>query len=191
MPIVRLPGGSLRDEIRNPIYDTIDIDAAESPIGIRNFYSNVQGKTLAQSNLRQNNLLETAVSFRVQGLGIDCMNYYLANDSALPIIADHSSLKLKIGEKDYWAGPMILAGGRIYSMNADPTKAFQHFGDNAVASVILKGKHVVDINPLQSFNCEWVCDTLTAAELALATPAADTKLRFLFSLKGLLRRPVQ
>lgn len=191
MPIVRLPGGSLRDEIRNPIYDTIDIVAAESPVGIREFFSAVQGKTKAQSNLRQNNLLETAVSFRVQGLGMDSMNYYLANSSVLPIVMDHSSLKLRIGEKDYWEGPMLFACGRLYNETADPAKALQHFGGNAIASVILKGKHVIDINPLQSFRTTWVCDPLTAAELALATPAADTKTRFVFSLKGLLRRPVQ
>lgn len=195
MPIVRLPSGELRDEIRQPVYDTIAIVAAESPVGVRRFFSAVQGKTLAQTNLRQNNLLETAVSFRMMGLALDAQNFYVANDGALPIIMENSSLTLRIGEKQYWQGPFTFVGGRItpfYAIGAGAVdKSYQKFGMAAVQPVVLEGKHVVDINPLQSFSGEWICDNLTAAELALATPAANTALKFCLSLKGLLRRPVQ
>ena len=193
MPIVRLPKGSLRDEIRQPVYDTLIIAAATSPVGIRRFYAAVQGKSLAQSNLRQNNLLETAVSFRCMGLAVDAQNYYAANFQALPIIMGNSSLKLQVGEKVYWEGPMVFAGGRIRAEydNSAAATCYQHLGLEAVQPVILKGKHVIDINPLQSFHCEWTVDALSAAELALSTPAANTDLRFIFSMKGLIRRPVQ
>jgi hypothetical protein len=193
MPIVRLPEGSLRDEIRQPIYDTITIAAAESPVGVRRFFSNVQGKSLAQTNLRQNNLLETAVSFRVQGLCLDAQNFYAANVGCLPVIDENSSLSIKIGEKVYWQGPFIFASGRISAFASAMAAPFlyQKHGDVSVQPVILQGKHVVDINPLQSFEASWTCDNLTAAELVLATPAAATSLKYVMSLKGLLRRPVQ
>jgi hypothetical protein len=201
MPILRLPKGSLRDEIRLPLYDTIQISAAESPVGTRNFFSAVQGKSRARTNLRQNNLLENSVSYRVQGLGIDCQNFYAANVAALPIIMENSSIQLKIGEKIYWEGPMTFLGGRIESSFAAATtvaattinNVHQKFGSPAVASVVLQGKHVVDINPLQSFVAQWNIDSadLTAGEITAATPAASTNLKFVFSLKGLQRRPVQ
>jgi hypothetical protein len=201
MPIVRLPQGSLRDEIRLPLYDTIQIGAAESPVGTRRFFSAVQGKSAARTNLRQNNLLETAVSYRVQGMAIDCQNFYSANISALPIIMENSSLIVKIGEKEYWRGNMTFLAGRVQASYAAATTAaattinnvHQKFGDVAVQSVILQGKHVIDINPLQSFTAQWDLDAsdLSAAEITAATPAANTSLKFIFSFKGLQRRPVQ
>lgn len=201
MPIVRLPGGSLRDEIRMPLYDTITQAAAESPVGTRRFFSDVQGKSLARTNLRQNNLLETAVSYRVQGLGLDAQNFYEANQDVLPIVMENSSLTLKIGEKNYWQGPMLFACGRIEAAFSAATtvaattinNVYQKFGFAAVQAVILQGKHVIDINPLQSFYCEWVVDAadLSAGEITAATPAASTNVKYMFSLKGLQRRPVQ
>jgi hypothetical protein len=201
MPIVRLPQGSLRDEIRLPLYDTIVLGAAESPVGTRSFFSAVQGKSAARTNLRQNNLLETAVSYRVQGMAIDCQNFYSANISALPIIMENSSVIVKIGEKEYWKGNMTFLAGRVHASYAAATTAaattinnvHQKFGDVAVQSVILQGKHVIDINPLQSFSAQWNCDSsdLTAAEITASTPAANTNLKFIFSFKGLQRRPVQ
>jgi len=193
MPIVRLPQGQLRDEIRQPIYDTINIAAATSPVGVRRFFSNVQGKTLAQSNLRQNNLLETAVSYRCQGLAMDAQNYFAANFQALPIIMENSSLSFQVGEKVYWQGPLTFLAGRLhaYYNNMAAASIYQRLGDVAIQPVILKGKHVVDINPLQSFYAEWVVDNLNPIKLPLATPAEETDLNFIFSLKGLLRRPVQ
>ncbi len=199
MPIVRLPGGSLRDEVRQPIYDTIDQLAAESPIATRSFFSSVQGKPLSQSNLRQNNLLETAVSFRVQGIGLDAQNIYAANGQLLALVQESSSLQLRIGEKVYWQSPLVFVTGRVKQNAAASTtvaattieRLLQHFGEEAVAAVVLTGKHVVDINPLQSFRLDMTTEGMTAAEIALATPAAATKVRYQASLKGLIRRPVQ
>jgi len=191
MPIVRLPGGALRDEIREPLYDTIDLTAgAVTSGGV--FFQDVQGKSLVQTNLNQSKQLQTAVSFRVQGMAVDAQNSYAANEQVLPLVLEQSSLKLKIGEKDYWSGPMRFAAGRIWSDVAGKTDAvYSQHGAAAVAAIILTGKHVVDINPLQSFEVTWSIDPFTAAEQAIATVAADTKLRYVCSLKGLKRRPVQ
>lgn len=192
MPILRLPQGELRDEIRLPLYDTITLAAAESPVGIRQFFSSVQGKSKALTNLRQNNLLETAVSYRVQGMAIDAHNYAVANVAALPIIMENSSVRVRIGEKDYWEGPMTFLAGRIDHFSSGNTdRVYQKFGATALQPVMLEGKHVVDINPLQSFFAEWNCQGLTAGEITAATPAASTSLKLIFSFKGLLRRPVQ
>lgn len=201
MPIVRLPKGSLRDEVRMALYDTITLGASESPVGVRRFFSNVQGKSRARTNLRQNNLLETAVSYQVQGLDIDAQSFYEENADLLPIIVENSSLALKIGEKEYWVGPMTFCSGRIDAQYAAATtvaattinRVYQKLGMSAVAPVVLQGSHTVNINPLQSFYVEWQVDQadLTAGEIALATPAASTNVKFIMSLKGLMRRPVQ
>lgn len=192
MPIIKLPGGSLRDEIREPLYDTLDINNSDTIQAVRSFFANVQGKSKTLSNLRQNSALETAVSFRIQGLAIDAQNFEDANSSALPIIMEHSSAALRVGEKVYWEGPMRFAAGRLFTDVAGGTaKVYQQHGAAAVAAVILQGRHVVDINPLQSFQVDWNIDGMTAADLVLAEPAPATKLRYVCSLKGLKRRPVQ
>lgn len=191
MPIVRLPGGSLRDEIREPVYDTIDLTAGAITEGTRSFYSAVQGKGISLSNLRQNNLLETAVSFRVQGIAIDTQNFRDANVLVVPLFLEHSALRFRVGEKVYWEGPLRFAAGRIWSDVAGVADALhQQHGMSAVASIILTGKHVIDINPLQSFQVDMITEAF-GAEAGDATIAASTKLRYVCSLKGLKRRPVQ
>jgi hypothetical protein len=199
MPIVRLPQGELRDEIRQAIYDQIRIGNADTVTGTRSFFSSVQGKPLSQSNLRQNNLLETAVSYRVMGLGFDAQNVDPLNAAVLPFIYDNSSIKVRIGEKVYWQGPLAFLTGRFHQRDAialygqaTPTvnhKIHQRFGAQVGAAVQLSGKHVVDINPLQSFNAEMVTD----ADSILSTPtvASSTRIALTFSFKGLMRRPVQ
>lgn len=193
MPIVTLPGGQVRDEIRQPVYDTITLTPAVSPVGTQRFFSNVQGKSLTMTNLRQNNLLETAVSFRVQGLALDAQNDDAANIGVIPTILIRSSLRLHIGEKDYWSGPSRFAGGRMYASYATSAAEYvlQQYGWASAAPVVFQGKHVIDINPLQSFFAEWMIGDMTAGEVAAATPAAATAVSFVFSLKGLQRRPVQ
>ncbi len=195
---LRLAQGDVRDEIRETLYDSIDIANGESPVAIRRFFQTVTGKNLAQTNLRLNGTLESSVSFKVMGLAIDAQNLYSANKLGLGLIMEHSSIKLRIGEKDYWSGPMLFVAGRVWHHSAragaaDAETVYQHFGDVAVAPVVLAGKHAVEINQQQNFQVEWVCDGMSAAEIASSTPAAGagTKQRYVFSLKGLKRRPVQ
>lgn len=198
MPIVRLPNGELRDEIRQPLYDTIDIDDTVVLPTTFNFFSTVQGKTKVRSNLRQNSQLETAVSFRIQGLALDAQNFRLGNQFVIPQILERSSLELTVGEKIYWTGTGRLASGRMYedaaldSQAAPAAVLLQQYGWAAVQPVILMGRHVIDVNPLQNFSCLFTIGDMTATELAAATPTIqDVNVSFVFSLKGLLRRPVQ
>jgi hypothetical protein len=197
MPILKLPSGELRDEIRQPLYDSIFLSAGENPVGQRQFFSSVQGKQLVDSNLKQNNILATATSFRVMGLGFDAQCYEPLNQKVLPVIMQQSSLRLKIGEKDYWESIALFVAGRLhsnhalYGQTAATERVHQRFGDQAVQALVLTGKHTVDINPLQSFFVDWQVQGLTAQEIVDATPAASTRVKFVTSLKGLLRRPVQ
>lgn len=197
MPVLRLKQGELRDEIRQPIYDTITLTSADSAVATRRFFSSVQGKPLSQTNLRQNNLLETAVSYRCLGLAFDAQNIYAANINLLPVIMENSSLKLQVGEKQYWQGNAVFLAGRIeqfsalYGQAAPTERLFQRFGAQAVAPVVFEGRHAVDINPLQTFYVEWVVDALDATDVTNTTLAASTKARFIASLKGIMRRPVQ
>jgi hypothetical protein len=196
MPIVTLPGGELRDEIRQPLYDTIIVAAAEGLVGVRRFFqSNVIAggapKSLAATNMEQPGSLPTATSFRVQGLAVDADNAAIANNSFLPAFLRSSSVSLLIGVKNYWQSPLRYACGRLQAMLSSGAD-YQQYGWSAVQAVVFQGKHVVDINPLQNFQISWVTNAqdLTAAEAAL-TVAAATQLTFQASLKGLLRRPVQ
>lgn len=194
MPIVTLPGGELRDEIRQPLYDTIVLAAAETAAGIRRFFQTTTigavPKSLAQTNLEQPGSLPTATSFRVQGLTVDADNTVAANGPFLPLFLRKSSVSLQVGVKNYWQSTLRFACGRM--LNSGDGFDYQQYGWPAVQPVVFQGKNVVDINPLQNFQVVWstAAADLTATEAALAV-AADTDLVFVASLKGLLRRPVQ
>lgn len=207
MPIVTLPGGELRDEIRQPAYDTITLEAAETLAGIRRFFqSNVNAggapKSLAQTNMEQPGSFPTATSYRVQGLTVDADNSSFAANATnllvLPTFLRKSSISLQVGVKNYWQSPLRFACGRMDSAFATAVgglplnMAYQQYGWAAVQPVVFQGKHVIDINPLQNFQISWATNTedLTVAEAALAI-AFGTDMVFVASLKGLLRRPVQ
>jgi len=202
MPIVTLPGGELRDEIRQPLYDTVDLAAGDLLAGTRRFFSSVTEtggvpKSLLKTNMKQAGQLETAVSFRVQGLCFDAQNYQNANADILPVVLEKSSLRLAVGVKDYWAGPARFAAGRMVETGVAGTglaagRTHQQYGWAAVQPIVFQGKHVIDINPLQNFQVSWeiLAQDLTTAENAL-TIAAGSEIPFVMSLKGLLRRPVQ
>lgn len=200
MPIVRLPGGELRDEIRQPLYDTLTVQTDPSLLNNQRWFSDIQGKAVWQTNLRQPNLLETAVSFRVQGMHVDAQ--YINTGAAalpacLPSIMEYSSVRVRIGEKDYWNGPMAYLMGRVEqnaAINAGGAGAanvvYQRAGAQAVQGVILAGRHVVDINPLQSFFAE-LSVAIPSFLAAATTLSGNDRIYLKFSFKGLLRRPVQ
>jgi hypothetical protein len=208
VPIVKLPTGELRDEIRTRLYDTKTYDAAATLPGSYNYFAAVQGKPLAASNLRQNNLLETAVSFKVQALSLDAQNIYDINYRVMPLLMEASSMQLKIGEKVYWEGAATILCGRIAAVfsigvaTASVTtvqsieRVYQHYGMEACTSVMFEGRHQIEIPPLQSFVglFETSSDTsygLNATEITNSTLGSATRLRLMFSMLGLLRRPVQ
>lgn len=193
MPRVKLTSGELRDEISQPLFDVIDIVAAESPQANRSFFTNVQGKSKAETNLRQNAQLEGYVSYRILSMVLDSQTVYQGLRAALPLIQEHSSLVLRVGEKEYYEGQGTHWTGRTRQEEStfDVNVAYSHYGKEAVNAIVLGARHYVDIPPLQSFRVDWQVLGMSAAEIALATPAADQKLRFICSLKGIQRRPVQ
>lgn len=221
MPIVRLPNGDLRDEIRQPLYDTLSlavasgtgiVGAAANDLNNQQFFSDIQGKQKWQSNLRQNSLLEVAVSFRVQGFALDGQyvntgaGFLNPKTAMLPSIQDYGSLRVHIGEKDYWEGPLAYIMGRIEqnaavstltgttqaaaAANATTGLVYQRAGQVAVQGVILSGRHVVDINPLQSFYAQ-IQMSVPAGLAAATTVEGNDVVNLKFSFKGLQRRPVQ
>lgn len=209
MPIITLPGGELRDEIRQPTYDTITLAAGDTLAGIRRFFAsnvNVTGgapKSLAQTNMDQPGSFPTATSYLLQGLCVDADNQSLSAATAtnlqiLPVFLRKSSVSLQVGVKNYWQSPLRFACGRMQSEFATAVGAvplfagYQQYGWAAIQPIVFQGRHVVEINPLQNFQLVWqtLADDLTAAEAGLAVAAA-TDLVFVASLKGLLRRPVQ
>lgn len=195
-PIVTLPNGQVRDEIRQPLYDTFDLGNV-SPVGTVNFFSSLTtlagaAKSLQKTNLKQPGSLPTATSFRVQGLTLDAQNVKLSNVGVIPTCLDRSSCQLNIGEKIYWQSPARFVAGRMYSdLGGDAADVFQQYGWAAVQPVVFQGKHVIDINPVQNFSVAWVIGDMSAAEVTAATPAAGTSVSFIMSLKGLQRRAVQ
>lgn len=196
MPRVKLKNGELRDEIAQPKFDTIDIVEAESPqAGPRSFFRDVQGKLAPETNLRQNGILEGYVSYRILTMCLDAQNVYATLRAALPLIMEHSRLNLQVGEKAYYEGQGTHWAGRVVGRDAvtDATadQNFSHYGREAANAIVLGARHYVDIPPLQSFRVDWLVDGMSAAELALSTPGMDQKLRFICSLKGIERRPVQ
>jgi hypothetical protein len=115
----------------------------------------------------------------------------------LPNLMEFSSIRVRIGEKDYWQGPALFLAGRIEqnaAINSGGAGAanvvYQRYGAQAVQSVMLQGRHVVDINPLQSFFAE-ITTQVPAAEVASCILSAGEFVYLKFSFKGLLRRPVQ
>lgn len=202
MPIVTLPSGELRDEIRQPLYDTVDLVAGETLAGTRRFFASVTDvgnvpKSRLKTNMKQAGQLETAVSFRVQGLCFDAQNYQNANADILPVVLEKASLVLAVGVKNYWEGPARFAAGRMQESGVSGTglaagRTHQQYGWAAVQPIVFQGKHVIDINPLQNFQVTWeiLSQDLTTSEAALAI-ATGSEVPFVMSLKGLLRRPVQ
>lgn len=185
------------DQIRQPIFDTITLDDSSTINTTRQFFSAVQGKASYLTNLRQNNLLEQSVSFRVQGLAIDAHTVSdddgtLSNAGFLQKMMEHSAIRLRIGEKLYWEGPMRFATGRVHAFHEKDNSAaatvynFEQYGAPAVAGIILAKKDSIDVPPLQSFRVEW-----ETTDLSGTTVVANNDIKFVCSLKGLLRRPVQ
>lgn len=223
MPIVRLPGGDLRDEIRQPLYDTLTlasvatsgsissgvVGANPNSLNNQQFFSNIQGKQRWQTNMLQANLLQTAVSFRLQGMALDAQYINSAQNTAaqpilqslLPSVQDFGSCRVRIGEKDYWEGPLTYLMGRIEqngAVSVTPAGAvasgvvYQRAGSTAVQGIILAGRHVVDINPLQAFFAQLSVTLPTTVDSSNTIAAASNDVvNFKFSFKGLLRRPVQ
>jgi hypothetical protein len=209
---VKMNTGEIRDEIRQPLFDTVLLTEGENPVGVRSFFSEVQGKPAHASNLRQNNILESAVSYRIMGISFDAMNLNIENEHTLRLLAENSSLKLRIGEKNYLevnTGMITggvetkLAGYAVGQTLFGPQfiqKAHVKMGGAGISRIQLDAKSAIDIAPLQSFSVDWEISGapwgLSASEVTLATiqnpqGAFNTRIKFVCTLRGLMRRPVQ
>jgi hypothetical protein len=202
MPLVRLPGGELRDEVRYPLIDGRQIEDGTDPSGAYSYFSSVQGKPDYLTNLGQNNILPQGVSFRIMGLAFDMQNLNPKRKTLLSTLLDHTSVRLRVGEKDYLKAPLLFVAGRLEQNAAcstgtatttDIEHLHQKFGTAIGLPILLSGKHVVDIAPLQNFSVETITSGITAAELASLTTTPVVGLHNIIhcSLKGLMRRPVQ
>jgi len=187
MPRVKLANGALRDQIKQELFDSYVQSAGEAPEGLKSFFTDVQGKAKHLTNMRQNQLLENQVSYLVQGIAFNSIVSAAANQKVLPLVVDHSDLKLVIGEKIYWEGALRTIAGNISQEGGELCQLGSH--DSAKYS--LAGQNSIAIPPLQSFKVEVSTQGMIAADAVLATPAADTQVIYRCSLLGLLRRPVQ
>ena len=151
MPIVTLPGGEVRDEIRQPLYDTVELQGGASLAGVYNFFSSIVNaaglpKTIAKTNMTTPGQLQTAVSFRVQGLCLDAMNTDILNADIIPTIINRAGAQLNVGVKTYWQSPARFAAGRMTeygiagTVAAQPAVLLQQYGWAAVQPVVFAGQ---------------------------------------------------
>jgi len=195
---IQLPSGEYRNELRQPIWDVLFLDADVNPasVGLRSFFQIVQGKTLSQTNLKQSGQLEADVSFRCLGMQLDAQNTDPLNLNVLPLVMERSYLIFKITDTTFYQANGTYVFGRIKQNAAVSSTApattvdrfYQHCGDEAVQAVGFSGKHVLDIGSLQAFRVDFQVENLVGGEIAAATP--NSRIQLLLSLKGLQRRPV-
>lgn len=179
MPRVTLPSGEIRDQIRMDLFDTLVQAATVSFAGEQKFFTNTQGKSAVDTNMRLNGTLENQVSFLVQGCGLDAIVYVAATDVVIAEVLDKSSIKLVIGEKEYLRAPTRFIAGKLRSYNAD----IAQYGTNRDSVYSLKGEDSISIPPVQTFSLNLQVET--------AVVHATANIRYVASLKGLMRRPVQ
>lgn len=185
-------GVALRDQIKQPLYDSLDITSTSSITEERQFFANTQGKSLVQSNLRGNGSLERNKSFRIMGVQIDALSNDVAKQELLPLFSTYSFVQLWLAEKQYWESPLRFVTGKIRSTLAGTTDAaYSQFGDAACNPVMYHGEQTLDIGPLTNFYMVFKVEGADAGQITKMTPSAAYPIRFVASLKGILRRPVQ
>jgi len=193
---VRSPGLSVRDEIRQGLYDTVSINNSSSIQEEKRFFSNREGKTLTETNIRQNGSLERGKSLRVTGLQIDAQSSDSAKKSLLSLYQELSYFQFQIAEKVYLEGPLRHLTGKIdyhsaIAGTADASDHFVQYGSAGNNPVGFNGDHVLDIAPLTSFFLLWKVEGASAAQINAMTPSIDAPIRFVATLKGIVRRLVQ
>jgi hypothetical protein len=146
--------------------------------------------------MRQNGSLERGKSLRVTGLQIDAQNSDSSKKNLLAFYQELSYFQFQIAEKVYLEGPLRHLTGKIdyHSAIASDVAAADHFvqygsaGNNPVG---FNGDHVLDIAPLTSFFLLWKVEGASASQITSMTPSVDAPIRFVATLKGIVRRLVQ
>jgi hypothetical protein len=189
-------GVALRDQIKQPLYDTLEITSTDSIQAERQFFAQTQGKSLVLSNLRGNGQLERNKSFRIMGIQVDASSSDPTKIEALSLFANYSFVQLWLAEKQYWESPLRMVSAKIrhavaLAGSTDAANSFVQFGDAGTNPVMYQGNQCLDIGPLTQFYMLWKVEGASAGQITKMTPSADYPLRFVAILKGLLRRPVQ
>lgn len=199
MSEVRAQGLSVRDEIRQGLYDTVTIKSDSVITEEKRFFANREGKTLVETNMRQNGSLERGKSLRVTGLQVDAQHSDSAKKNLLALYQECSYFQFQIAEKVYLEGPLrhltgkidyhsALTGGPVADVTADHFSQYGCAGNNPVG---YNGDHVLDIAPLTSFFLLWKVEGATSAQIGAMTPSAGEAVKFVATLKGIIRRLVQ
>ena len=190
-------GLELRDQIKNPLYDSIDVTSASVVTEERSFFSSTQGKSLAQTNLRgMNGVLERNKSFRIMGIEVTASSSDPEKIELLELYSNYSYCQLWLAEKQYWESPLRFLTGKIRQAVAvagatDSVVSYVQLGNAGCNPLALHGTQALDIGPLTNFYMIWKVEGVSAGQITKMTPSAAYPVRFVASLKGLLRRPVQ
>lgn len=186
---IQTPNGKkvLLDQIRESIYDTITIANGDTINTTREFFSNIQGKKLWQTNLNQANLLEKNVSFKILSMNLVSHALTYANKDFLPSFIQKTSLRLQIGDRDMWKGSAREAAGDVSVMtnlagDTDREHVYAQLGTPCKHGVVF-GKDAHEIPSLFTFKV--IAETSDVA----ATVDAGESLDFQMRLYGLKRRP--
>jgi hypothetical protein len=194
--LTEVGGLGIRDQIKQPLYDSLDITDASSVTEERQFFANTQGKSLVQSNLRGNGVLERNKSFRIMGIEVNASCSDPDKTELLSLYSNYSFVQLWLAEKQYWESPLRFVTGKIrhavaLAGSTDSSNAFVQFGNAGCNPLMLQGTQALDIGPLTNFYMLWKVEGASAAQITKMTPSAGQPVRFVAQLKGLLRRPVQ
>lgn len=189
-------GVALRDQIKQPLYDTIDITSTSVVTEERQFFAQTQGKSLVMSNLRGNGQLERNKSFRIMGMEVFASSSDPDKIELLELFSNYSFVQLWLAEKQYWESPLRFLSGKIRQAVAlagdtDAVNSYVQFGSPTCNPLALHGTQALDIGPLTQFYMLWKVEGASAGQITKMTPSAAYPVRFVASLKGLLRRPVQ
>lgn len=185
------------DEVKQHLYDTIDLDSNVDVTEERRFFTQSTSKLLSLSNLRGAGALERNKSFKVYGIQVDAHCSDSAKQELLALYASHSYIDLWIGEKSYFTAPLRHAVGKIshnFALGGGDvlTKdSFIQYGAAGANPITFQGPHAQEIGSQINFYMAWKVEGVSTAQKALMTPTADKPVRFVASLKGVLRRPVQ
>lgn len=189
-------GVELRDQIKQPLYDSIDITSASIITDERSFFSSTQGKSLVQTNLRNNGQLERNKSFRIMGIEVYASSSDPEKIELLELFSNYSYVQLWLAEKQYWESPLRFVTGKIRQAVAvagstDDVKSYVQFGNATSNPLSFHGTQALDIGPLTAFFMNWKVEGASSGQITKMTPSAAYPVRFVAALRGLLRRPVQ
>ena len=191
--LTEIGGVALRDQIKQPLYDSLDITSDSVITAERQFFSSTQGKSLTQSNLRGNGALERNKSFRIMGIQVDAVSNDTAKTELLSLFSTYSFCQLWLAEKQYWESPLRLLTGKVshFSTFGEGRDAHVSYGETTCNPVMFHAEHALDIGPLTNFYMLWKVEGASAAHIEKMTPSLASPVRFVCQLKGVLRRPVQ